>query len=51
MSSFEQIEILNNFYQTSSYFPMPTVLVSTLNQERMTNLGACSLCFPYYIAE
>ena len=51
MSSFEQIEILNNFYQTSSFFPMPTVLVSTLSPDGMTNLGAYSLCFPYYIAE
>ena len=30
---------------------MPTVLVSTLHPEGRTNLGAYSLCFPYYIAE
>jgi flavin reductase (DIM6/NTAB) family NADH-FMN oxidoreductase RutF len=51
MSSFEQIEILNNFYQTSSFFPMPTLLISTLTEDGTTNLGAYSLCFPYYIAE
>lgn len=51
MSSFDEIEILNNFYQTSSFFPMPTVLISTLTDDNQTNLGAYSLCFPYYIAE
>lgn len=51
MSSFEQIEIMNNFYQTSAFFPMPTVLISTLHPTGRTNLGAYSLCFPYYIAE
>ncbi|MBN2657484.1 MAG: hypothetical protein JXR86_10510 [Spirochaetales bacterium] len=51
MTHFEEIEILNNFYQTSSFFPMPTVLISTLSPEGETNLGAYSLCFPYYIAE
>jgi hypothetical protein len=27
---FEDVRILDNFYQTSSYFPMPVVLVGTL---------------------
>ncbi len=26
MSSFENLRIVDNFYQTSLYFPMPTVL-------------------------
>ncbi len=29
---------------------MPTILVSTLDDEGKTTLGAYSLCFPYYIA-
>jgi len=50
MSSFENLRIVDNFYQTSAYFPMPTVLISTLSPEGKTNLGAYSLVQPYYIA-
>ena len=28
MSSFENLRIVDNFYQTSLYYPMPTVVVS-----------------------
>ncbi|NPE09012.1 MAG: hypothetical protein GNW80_12080 [Asgard group archaeon] len=47
---FEDIRILDNFYQTSSFFPMPVVLVSTLSEDGQTNLGPYSLCFPFRIA-
>lgn len=47
---FKDIRIVDNFYQTSSFFPMPTTLIGTLNEKNITNLGAYSLCFPYYIA-
>lgn len=50
MSSFKNLRIVDNFYQTSAFFPMPTVLVGTVSETGMTNLGAYSLCFPYYIA-
>ncbi len=50
MSSFKDLRIVDNFYQTSAFFPMPTVLVGTLAENGKTNLGAYSLCFPYYIA-
>ena len=50
MSSFKDLRIVDNFYQTSAYFPMPTVLISTLSAEGKTNLGAYSLIQPYYIA-
>ena len=50
MSSFKDLRIVDNFYQTSSFFPMPTVLISTLDEEGRTTIGAYSLCFPYYIA-
>lgn len=50
MSSFKSIRIVDNFYQTSSFFPMPTILIGTLNPDGSTNLGAYSLCFPYYVA-
>ncbi len=51
MTDFEQIKILDNFYQTSSFFPMPVVLVSTMAETGQTNLGPYSLCFPHLIAE
>ena len=50
MGSFKDLRIVDNFYQTSAFFPMPTVLVGTVAKNGMTNLGSYSLCFPYYIA-
>ncbi len=50
MDEFKDLRIVDNFYQTSSFFPMPTVLVGTVSENGMTNLGSYSLCFPYYIA-
>lgn len=50
MDNFETLRIVDNFYQTSAFFPMPTILVSTVSSNGMTNLGSYSLCFPYYIA-
>ena len=48
-NDFVDVRILDNFYQTSSFFPMPVVLVSTLNESGATNLGPYSLCFPYVV--
>lgn len=50
MDKLKELRIVDNFYQTSSFFPMPTILASTVSENGMTNLGAYSLCFPYYIA-
>lgn len=50
MEKFKDLRIVDNFYQTSSFFPMPTVVVSTVSPEGRTNFGSYSLCFPYYIA-
>jgi len=50
MSSFKDLRIVDNFYQTSAFFPMPTILISTLTAEDKTSIGSYSLCFPYYIA-
>ena len=38
MSSFENLRIVDNFYQTSLFFPMPTVVISTLCEDGSTNL-------------
>lgn len=50
MSSFEDLRIVDNFYQTSAFFPMPTVVISTLGDDGSTSLGPYSLVQPYYIA-
>ncbi len=50
MSSFKNLRIVDNFYQTSLFFPMPTVIVSTLAEDGSTSLGPYSLIQPYYIA-
>ena len=50
MDKLKELRIVDNFYQTSSFFPMPTILISTVSESGQTNLGAYSLCFPYYIA-
>lgn len=50
MSRFKDLRIVDNFYQTSAFFPMPTIAISTLGEDGMTSIGAYSLCFPYYIA-
>lgn len=50
-SQFKEIIIRDNFYQSSSFFPMPLTLIGTLNEEEsITSFGAYSLIFPYYIA-
>ena len=39
MSSFENLRVVDNFYQTSLFFPMPTVVISTLCEDGTTTLG------------
>lgn len=50
MSSFKDLRVVDNFYQTSLFFPMPTVLISTLTEDGKTTLGPYSLVQPYYVA-
>ena len=50
MGELKDLRIVDNFYQTSAFYPMPTILISTVSENGQTNLGAYSLCFPYYIA-
>lgn len=50
MSSFENLRVVDNFYQTSLFFPMPTVVISTLCEDGSTTLGSYSLVQPYYVA-
>ncbi|MBQ9266491.1 MAG: hypothetical protein IJ186_05485 [Bacilli bacterium] len=50
MSSFKKLDAKDNFYQTSLFFPMPVVMISTISENGQTNLGPYSLVAPYYIA-
>ena len=50
MGKFSEVAVLDNFYQTSSFYPMPVVLVSTVSENGLTNIGSYSLCFPFGIA-
>ena len=50
MSSFKDLRIVDNFYQTSLFFPMPVVLISTLTDDGKTTCGPYSLVQPFYIA-
>ena len=50
MSSFKDLRIVDNFYQTSAFFPMPTIIIGSLCDDGSTNLGSYSLCTPYYVA-
>ena len=47
---FKDLRIVDNFYQTSAFFPMPLTLIGTLDENNNTSFGAYSLVFPYYIA-
>ena len=33
MSSFKDLRIVDNFYQTSAFYPMPTVCITTVNPD------------------
>ena len=50
LEGFKNMRMVDNFYQTSSFFPMPTIEISTIDENEFTNIGSYSLCFPYYIA-
>ena len=50
-NEFKDLRIVDNFYQTSLFFPMPLTLIGTLDEKgENTSFGAYSLIFPYYIA-
>jgi flavin reductase (DIM6/NTAB) family NADH-FMN oxidoreductase RutF len=48
---FVNVDILDNFYQTSSFYPMPVVLCTSLSENGLTNIGSYSLCFPFGISK
>lgn len=50
-SDFVDVRVLDNFYQTSSFYPMPVILITTIAEDGTTNLGPYSLVFPFGIAD
>jgi len=50
-TDFVNVEVLDNFYQTSSFYPMPVILCTTLSENGLTNIGSYSLCFPFGISK
>ena len=50
MPNFKDLTPKDNFYQTSLFFPMPLVLITTLTEDGKTNIGPYSLVQPYYVA-
>ena len=42
---FKDLRIVDNFYQTSAFFPMPLTLIGTLDENGKTSYGAYSLIF------
>ena len=48
MKDFKDVKIVHNFYQTSSFFPMPTTLIGTLDENNETSLSNTnSICFQH----
>ena len=43
MSSCKDLRIVDNFYQTSAFFPMPTEMIGTLTDDGKTTFGQYSL--------
>jgi flavin reductase (DIM6/NTAB) family NADH-FMN oxidoreductase RutF len=41
----------DNFYQVSSFYPMPVVLITTVSESGATNIGSYSLVFPFGIVD
>jgi len=50
MSSFKDLQVVDNFYQSSLFFPMPVVLISTIADDGSTTCGPYSLIAPFYVA-
>jgi len=48
---FVNVNVLDNFYQTSSFYPMPVVLCTSVSENGLTNIGSYSLCFPFGISK
>lgn len=50
-NKFKDVRIMDNFYQSSAFVPMPLTLIGTLNEDASsTSFGSYSLIFPYYVA-
>ena len=48
---FMELGVRDNFYQSTSFFPMPFALITSVNEEGTTSIGPHSLVFPLDISE
>ena len=51
LEPFVDVPVRDNFYQSSSFFPMPFALITTINERGTTSIGPHSLVFPFDISE
>ncbi len=49
--SFKRLHPRDNFYQSTSFFPMPFALITTVNENGITSIGPHSLSFPFDLIE
>lgn len=45
------VQVRDNFYQSSAFFPMPFALITSKNEQGITSIGPYSLVFPLDICE
>jgi len=48
--SFISLQPLDNFYQTSAFFPLPFALITTVDDSGQTGIGPHALVFPFIVA-
>ncbi|MFO0746595.1 MAG: hypothetical protein U1F43_13125 [Myxococcota bacterium] len=49
--AFVDVPLRPRFFQSSAFFPMPIVLLSTRAEDGQANLAPYSLCFPHLVGE
>ncbi len=49
--AFVSLQPLDNFYQSSSFFPLPFALITTVDESGRTGIGPHALVFPFSVAD
>jgi len=48
---YQRLHPKDNFYQSTSFFPMPFAMITTVNENGFTSIGPHSLTFPFDLIE
>jgi hypothetical protein len=48
---YKRLHPKDNFYQSTSFFPMPFAMITTVNEDGFTSIGPHSLTFPFDLIE